>query len=1672
MPAWLQPIRISRSPSAILLWPLRVIERSLLALALFCSFASLGAAATPAGTIVSNQAETMITTHSGVRRTFFSNVDRFEVLMPEPPPSTANSGFYRFDQSGDAEGGWLPARYLDPTGVFQPVANVPASMLERAPLSSHFSRAETFHAGELIQLRVFDRDQNFYVTDVETITVRVTSESGEMEILELTETGKDTGIFTGFITITQASTVAAQDGNITARPNSHLSLSYVDPNDARDRVVSDILVDPYGLVFDSSTGQPISGVAITIVDDATGQPAEVFGVDGVSRYPSTVVTGDIVRDASGATYELEPGSYVFPFVRPGRYRYALKLDAKAGFTFPSTATPQQLANIPGAPFALVAASTGGAFDVVLVPVKVDIPLDAAETALALSMSTPTSSAGIGDFVRYDLELTSRRSLLPFRNVVLTNHLPPGFRLEEKSLRADGLPTTLQFSPDGRTFTLQVPELAGGQTVRISYLARIAAARHGRAVNTAVASAGRIRSTEASASVFVQDDLMATRAHVLGRVARCENGRPTGDGIPGVAVYLETGAMVVTDARGFFHFEGLHPGTHVVQLDTTTLPDGARAILPRDSTENSGRPWSRFVDVAAGSLWTADFCVETTLPKTQEATSTAVATTPLAAVHDQDWIDLEPETFDWLLPNAATPLPTPAVKLLVKHHPGHRVRAVLNGEPVNPINFEGTLRSNRRAVAASLWRGVMLREGENTIEIVREDSFGIERGRETRVIRYAAPPVRAELVATASTLVADGLTAPTIAVRLYDRRDNPARAGITGRYVVHPPFAAWREEKTDILLTPGAVQPAAQFIVGEDGIALIKLQPVTESGTVRVSLELADGAQEVRADLQGSREDWLVVGIAEGSPAWNTISGNLEHAAAEEIEKGLDEEGRVAFFAKGRIKGGWLLTAAYDSAKEKPQLSQRLHGLIESDAYYTVYGDDSQRYENAPSSRKLYVKLERKAVVALFGDYSLDWSSSSFTTYTRELHGAKVEYRGQKLRASVFQSDAGLTHGRDEFRGSGLSGPYVLTRRPLVAFSERVIVQERDRLRPDIVLLETPLSRNVDYAIDYVGGIVRLSQPLFPSSSELNPQYLVVHYEMEDQTAGTVEGARVEYAPGDRLSVGASHVRQSQDGRTDSVSGLDARVQLTKQLQLTAEAARSDNAQGSSDAYRAELAHATEKTSTRVYYREVGAGFGLDQLSEAQLGNRQIGLEGSQQLTTTLAARELLYQETVLPSGDQRNAGEAQLEWTRGDWSFRSGLRSAQDTRNGETQSSHLLTAGVSRRFFNERLELRADREQSIAGEAENLDFPTRTVLGARYLVTAKTSLIAEQEWTEARSRRTTVSRLGAKTAPWKGGALTGSVAQSFGEFPSTSLGSGLNQVIELSPKLSVEGGLERSAVLSEASGGNGGGAGASGFSSSSLHSSSGFSSAGQGDSTSVFGGVHWKPRNVLYNARVEFNDMQGSQRTSALASAQTEAGRNLGLVASVIAAEQTSDIGGSSFMLDARLGAAWRPSEGSTIILQRLDFVHVPGAGASSTAAGWKVIENLHVNQRLGSRWQISGHLGAKYVLAGLGGYSAESLTTLGALEARLNLTPKWDIGLNAAALSGWGLDTHQWSAGLSVGRTLATNLWVSVGYNYRGFVDTDFTAARYTAPGVYMRLRLKFDQESLAGLINLIKAE
>ncbi|MFZ5561378.1 MAG: OmpA family protein [Pseudomonadota bacterium] len=232
------------------------------------------------------------------------------------------------------------------------------------------------------------------------------------------------------------------------------------------------------------------------------------------------------------------------------------------------------------------------------------------TGLVLQKQVSRQEAAAGDFLQY--RLTLRNSTASAASaIVLSDRLPAGMRFESGSLRLDGVPRADPgISADGRSLTLAVGSLAPDATLQISYVVQLGAGVvAGSAVNTATARtpAGLVSNT-AQVAVRIREPLMNGAATLVGRVFEGDCHTPWQElkGLAKVRVMLEDGTYAVTDRDGQYHFEGVQPGTHVVQLDVDSLPEGVEPLACIENTRFAGRAFSQFVDVKGGALWRADF----------------------------------------------------------------------------------------------------------------------------------------------------------------------------------------------------------------------------------------------------------------------------------------------------------------------------------------------------------------------------------------------------------------------------------------------------------------------------------------------------------------------------------------------------------------------------------------------------------------------------------------------------------------------------------------------------------------------------------------------------------------------------------------------------------------------------------------------------------------------------------------------------------------------------------------------------------------------------------------------------------------------------------------------------------------------------------------------------------
>ena len=558
-------VRLSRLPGKAI--------RELLLLAVLTLFSVSTMAATDPGVVISNTAQLQFTRDgASLPEIINSNMVSTTVV---PVPSVSALTVLRFTDAVSATQTTTagPTQCLMsgsfsnlPQPTFANGSSVNASQLLA------LTNTDSVHAGDAVFLQVSDADQNRNPTAIDTTDLVVTSAIGDSETIRLRETGVNTGVFVGYIQTHSSAAPANGDCVLQVDRDTRITASYTDIYNNSDTHDVSVLVDPYGLIFNSLTGQPVNGARVRLIDVATGMAASVLGDNGISTYPSEMTTGNAVTDSGGNVYNLPDGVFRFPLVALGQYR--LEVTTPNGYTFASGRNLGELNQLSGAPYRLSAASFGAAFDVTSpAAVAIDLPLDPSGTQLYLTKSTTTTTAAQGDFVQYTLAVQNVSTSVQVSNVIVTDTLPQGLRYQSGSARLAGqVITDPLISSDGRTLQFSVGTLPAKATVKLSYVTEVTvAARSDRLINRAqAANAAGASSNVAQATVRLRNELFTDTTFIMGRVVTgtCDKETSAQQGVPGVKIYLEDGRYAVTDAEGKYHFEGVsdEPADPQYQID--------------------------------------------------------------------------------------------------------------------------------------------------------------------------------------------------------------------------------------------------------------------------------------------------------------------------------------------------------------------------------------------------------------------------------------------------------------------------------------------------------------------------------------------------------------------------------------------------------------------------------------------------------------------------------------------------------------------------------------------------------------------------------------------------------------------------------------------------------------------------------------------------------------------------------------------------------------------------------------------------------------------------------------------------------------------------------------------------------------------------------------------------
>lgn len=1004
---------------------------------------------------------------------------------------------------------------------------------------------------------------------------------------------------------------------------------------------------------------------------------------------------------------------------------------------------------------------------------------------------------------------------------------------------------------------------------------------------------------------------------------------------------------------------------------------------------------------------------------------------------------------------------------VKGASGSTFALIVNGKQVADSRVGKKSVMDDKKLQAWEFVGVDLVAGSNTLTVKQTDSFGNPRGEST--IKVTAPGNAAKLKiefppSQAGGATADGKTPTTVIVRVLDA----SGVAVTSRTAITLFASLGRWQVEDL----NAPEPGVQtFVTG--GMGEFTLLPPSEPGQAVIAVSAGQSKTEARLDFLPEVRELLATGVIEGvlnlrkldsralvpTRAQDGFEEEIKHLSRTWNNGKYDAGARAAMFIKGKIKGEYLLTLAYDSDKNT---RERLFRDIQPDEFYPVYGDSAVRGFDAQSTGRFYVRIDNKKSYLLYGDYNTSTASEArkLANYNRSLTGFRQHYENGAVSANFFASRDTTRQLQQEFKANGTSGPFALSNAKGLVNSEKVEIITRDRNQSGIIIRTVPLSRFSDYELEPLTGRILLKAPV-PTLDELfNPNFIRVTYEIDQGGEQFwVTGADAQIKLSENFEVGGIVVDDRNPVDKFRMYGINAIAKLADKTFLIAEIAQTNRdriagglAEGEKrgNASRIEFIRRDDVWDARLYAGRADAKF--DNISSGlSSGRTEVGGNVSLKIDdkTRLKAEALRSEDTL--TNAKRDGVLAAVERTLDNgMRIELGLRHARETATPATTASGPLPSEVT--SVRARITGDIPGVKDAAGYVELEVDPKDTdrkiaAVGGEYKLPNGGRLYGRHEFISSLTgpyglntlQRQNSSVIGISTDYMKDGNLFSEYrirdAISGGDAEAAV---GLRNMWTVYDGLRIQTGFER------------------------VHA---FTGAGTGESIAATFGVEYTA-NPLWkgSTRLEVRDSKTSESllsTVAVASKISRDWTFLGRNTYSIIKNKGGQTGENE-QDRLQVGVAYRDTESDVWNgLARVE--HRTEKDTTQPEVSLKrTVEllSLHANWQPVRPFTFSSRYATKWVKDESNGIKSKNNGQLLSGRAIWEVAPRWDLSLHGSTM--WSNATHskQYGVGLELGFMVMENLWLSGGYNFFGYRDDDFANGDYTNKGAYVRLRYKFDED------------
>ena len=962
-----------------------------------------------------------------------------------------------------------------------------------------------------------------------------------------------------------------------------------------------------------------------------------------------------------------------------------------------------------------------------------------------------------------------------------------------------------------------------------------------------------------------------------------------------------------------------------------------------------------------------------------------------------------------------------------------LQLLVNNEIVNQDQIGQTVNFKDKGIIAIEYIAVKLKTGINILEVRMVDPFGNVRGSEAIKVLAAGELSKINFNLPKDNQVpANSNQSFPILINLTDKNNIP----VTNKFVITLDTSIGYWDVEDINEIEKGIQTT---IEGGEGIFNFIPPNSPQKGEVKAKINDIESKEDILATTY--LRDLFAVGIVDGM--FDFSKGDLEEnivytGLENEVESfEINENGtaRVALFLKGRVKGDYLLTLSYDSDKNE---REKLYRDIEPEEYYPIYGDSSINGFEAQSTTKLYVKIAKGNSFIMYGDLNTrNYGNDNINlgNYNRTLTGIRQVYNNQNMTLSYYIAEESFGARVKEIQGKGSFGPYdFANNEEVVVNSEKVTIITRDRATGSVIS-EEEKKRFVDYEINgfYEGIVFREAIPTV--DRDFNPVYVRVEYEVEtDNEKYLIYGLSGEYDVNNSIKIGFNHNKSEEKNNKFGVTSTYVEYEKNN-LKLNWEVAQSDNSEEKGYATRLNAKYSNNGNLVEVRYQKQDDEF-ENEFSSAQNINEEATIRSRTKISNNFNLKNAVFITKQNELEKKNQSIKTTLEHTLNDFvRLEGGIRYTSTKVKNFKSDSTMGSARVTwQPEFMKDINTYYEYEQDFEISEIN-----RQELGIEYRFNEKSNIYIQQEMLSNLSTDFELTEESTKTNRTIIGTdynLTENT-DIYSEYRIDEVISnqdaeavlGVRNTFDINEKWKGNLAVERIEAVE-----------------------------GESKTSTSFAGAlqHTVSRDWKTIYRLQYLKNEDSAFYSGSVGYIRKLNENFSLLAKDSLAYEDSD---SEWRNRFYSGIAYRDNDKNELnYLVKYENEYI------------KSEEEKEIDQELS--FQFNKKMAEKHLLSGLYAYKnvtnkVENINySANWLAGRYmyNINEDWDMGISGGYLFD-NETSKNYMIGLEAGYLVKKNMWISLGYNFEGLSDNNYSNETYYKKGFYLRFRLKLGEEDFKWL-------